>query len=41
VRLRERAWCTVCQRVLGEGVVRCAVHPEAEVMIILRDEEGG
>jgi len=25
---------------LGEGEVRCSVHPGAEVMIILRDEEG-
>jgi hypothetical protein len=38
IRLRERGWCTVCQRVLDEGVVRCSVHPEAEVMIIFRDE---
>jgi len=39
VRLREHGWCTVCQRALDEGVVRCAVHPEAEVMIIFREEE--
>lgn len=40
IRLRERAWCTVCQRVLDAGVVRCPEHPEGEVMIVLRDEGG-
>jgi hypothetical protein len=40
VRLRERGWCTVCQRALDMGVVRCSVHPDAEVMILLREEEG-
>lgn len=40
IRLRERGWCTVCQRALDDGVVRCSVHPEAEVMVILRDEGG-
>ena len=39
VRLRERAWCTVCQRTLEPGTVRCPVHPEGEVMLVLRDEE--
>jgi len=39
VRLRERAWCTVCEQVLEAGSVRCPVHPEGEVMILLRDEE--
>ena len=39
VRLRERAWCTVCQRTLEAGTVRCPEHPEGEVMLVLRDEE--
>ena len=38
VRLRERAWCTVCQRTLEAGTVRCPEHPEGEVMLVLRDE---
>ena len=39
VRLRERAWCTVCQRTLEAGAVRCPEHPEGEVMLVLREEE--
>ena len=38
VRLVERGWCSVCQRVLETASVRCLDHPEAEVMIVLRDE---
>ena len=38
VRLRERAWCVVCERILEAGAVRCPVHPDAEVMLVLRDE---
>ena len=40
LRARVRAWCTVCERGLGEGEVRCPAHPEAEVMLVLRDEGG-
>ena len=40
IRMRERAWCTVCERVLEAGAVRCPEHPQAEVMLVLRDEEG-
>lgn len=40
LRARVRAWCTVCERVLAEGEVRCPAHPEAEVMLVLRDEGG-
>jgi hypothetical protein len=38
IRLRERAWCAVCERVLEAGAVRCPEHPQGEVMILLRDE---
>ena len=38
IRMRERAWCTVCEQVLAEGAVRCPVHPEGEVMLVLREE---
>lgn len=38
IRLRSRAWCTVCQRTLEAGTVRCPEHPEGEVMLVLRDE---
>jgi hypothetical protein len=39
IRLRERAWCTVCERVLETGSVRCPAHPDGEVLMLLRDEE--
>jgi hypothetical protein len=37
IRLRERAWCAVCERVLEAGTVRCPEHPQGEVLILLRD----
>lgn len=38
--MRVRVWCTVCTHTLAEGSVRCPDHPEAEVMIMLRDTGG-